>query len=133
MRKLLRIVNAHDRGSISALAVADHLAAINNDVGITDASVGPRSIVAWRYRKGGIQNGGGGHQFYTSTTRDRSSTSLPTIGNGMDITAVIDAIAGPTMQRLEAMLRGESAAEVDEAEINAALAKLPEKWDEDLR
>jgi hypothetical protein len=51
----------------------------------------------------------------------------------MDITAVIDAIAGPTMQRLEAMLRGESAAEVDEAEINAALAKLPEKWDEDLR
>lgn len=133
MRRLLRIVNAHDRGLISPRSVADQLAAINSDVSIADTSVGLRCIVAWRYRKGGITNGGGAHQFYAGTTRDRSSTSLPTIGNGMDITAITDVIAGPTMKRLEAMLRGEAVPEMDATEINAALAKIPETPDEDLR
>jgi hypothetical protein len=52
---------------------------------------------------------------------------------GMDITAIMDVIAGPTMERLEAMLKGEPAPEMDTAEINAALAKIPEAPDEDLR
>src|SRR5207244_980539 len=63
MRSLLGVVKANARGQISSVAVADHLAQLNNQVhlGITDKSVGPRCIVAWRNKKGSA-NGGGAHQ-----------------------------------------------------------------------
>jgi hypothetical protein len=85
-RSLLRVIRANDRGKISALAVADHLASLNNEVSLAIKSVGPRCIVAWRYRKGGgAQNGGGGHQFYTGTRRDEISPALPIIAGGWNI------------------------------------------------
>jgi hypothetical protein len=133
MRALLRVVNAHDRGVVSPHLVTDHLAAISNDVSVADKTVGPRCIVAWRYRKGGIHKGGGGHQFYTGITRDRSSTALPQIGNGMDIAALVKASWGSMMETFEALRRGEPAPEIDSERLNAELAKIPETPDEHLR
>ena len=130
MRSLLRVVRANDRGRVPQRAVADHLANLNHDVHlrVTDESVGPRCIVAWRHR-----TGGGGHQFYTGSTPDASSPSLPTISNGMDLRAFVDVVGPPSMKSLMARLAGESAREPDVGEINAALARLPDKPDEDLR
>jgi hypothetical protein len=87
MRSLLRIVRAGDRGYMSSLAVADYLASMNYEVhlGTSDKSVGPRCVVAWRHRKGGIHNGGGGHQFYTGTAREPNVPCLPAIVNGLDM------------------------------------------------
>jgi hypothetical protein len=42
MRSLLHLVRACDRQQVSELAVADHLANINNEVHLNDKSVGPR-------------------------------------------------------------------------------------------
>ena len=134
MRSLLRVVRAHDSGKVSARAVADHLATLNNDVhlAVPDKSVGARSIVAWRYRKDGVQNGGGGHQFYTGTKRDASTPSLPTIARGMDVAAIVKALEPHMTKMFQAMKAGESAQELDKDDINAELARLPAKPDEDL-
>jgi hypothetical protein len=135
IRSLLRVVRANDRGHLSALAVADHLANLNYEVhcGISDKSVGPRCIVAWRHRKGGVHNGGGGHQFYTGTARDAGSPLLPTIAGGMDVQALLKVEMPRFNKRLETMLAGEPPVEENKDEINAELARLPDKPDENLR
>lgn len=133
IRKLLRVANACDRSKISPRPVADHLAALNNDAHHAVTDVGPRCIVAWRYRKGGVHDGGGGHQFYTGSVRDPISLSLPTITRGADLSAIVGAIAARTPKKLEAMLKGEPAPDVDVDDINAALARLPREPNEDLR
>ncbi|MCZ6718844.1 MAG: hypothetical protein O6944_06820 [Gammaproteobacteria bacterium] len=134
-RSLLRIVRAHDRGQVSPHAVSDYLANLNHEVhlGVVDQSVGPRCIVAWRNRKSGFHKGGGGLQFYTGTTRDASSMCLPTIANGMDISALANMLMPQVMANFEAMLAGEPAIEPDKDEINAELARLPDNPDEKLR
>ncbi|MGH2602769.1 MAG: hypothetical protein ACRDJ9_25715, partial [Dehalococcoidia bacterium] len=135
IRSLLRLINASDRGQVSAYTVADHLASLNSKVhlGVSDGTVGPRCIVAWRHRKGGIHKGGGGHQFYTGTIRDASSSSLPTIVNGMDLQALIGVMMPRMTKMFEAKRAGEPAQELDKDEVNAALARLPDKPDEILR
>jgi hypothetical protein len=135
LRDLLRMVRASDRRQVQPLTVADHLANLNNEVhlGISDKSVGPRCVVAWRHRKGGVRKGGGAHQFYTGTTRDSSCPSLPTIGGGMDIEAVVTALTPHMNKMREAMRAGQPTPELNTDEINAALARLPDKPDENLR
>jgi hypothetical protein len=135
IRGLLCVIRASDRGRVSRLAVADHLARLNYGVhlGIRDESVGPRCIVAWRVRKGGAHNGGGGHQFYSDTTRDASSPSLPNIMNGMDVQALTSIIMPRWTKMFEAVLAGQTAKELNKDEINAELARLPDKPDENLR
>lgn len=134
VRSLLRLVRANDRGKVSPGTVADHLATLNNDVrlAMTDESVGPRCIVAWRFRKGGVQNGGGAHRFYTGLKRDAFSPRLPSIGIGMDWGAVVGVLSPHMAKTAEAMLAGEPAPEWDMDEINAALDRLPDEPDENL-
>jgi hypothetical protein len=128
LRPLLRMVRAHDRGQLSALAVADHLAKLNNEVhlGTPDQSVGPRCIVAWRHRKEGVHQGGGSHQFYTGATRDVSSLALPTVVQGMDLEAIIASI----MPRVTAEV---PATEWNKDPIDAEVARFLEKRDKTLR
>lgn len=135
IRSLLRMVRANDRGHVSALAVADHLASLNHKVhlGVSDKSVGPRCIVAWRHRKGGVHKGGGSNQFYTGTTRDASSSLLPMIGTGMDIRALFNVSMPRWMKAFEAMRAGKPVQQANSDEINAELARLPDKPDENLR
>lgn len=45
MRPLLRLIKASDRRQVRELAVADHLAQLNNEVYLNDKYVGPRRIV----------------------------------------------------------------------------------------
>jgi hypothetical protein len=139
VRGVLRIIKAYDRGRVSALAVADKLAKLNSEVcrDISDKSVGPRCIVAWRNRKGGVHNGGGGHQYYTGTTRDASSPGLPTIGAGMDIEAIANLMMDvmvPQMTKMsEARRVGQPIPDLNYDELKAKLAFVPDKPDENLR
>lgn len=135
IRSLLHLVRANDRCQVSPYAVADHLASLNHEVhlGISDKSVGPRCIVAWRHRKEGVHKGGGGHQFYTGTTRDSSSPSLPTIANGMDIEALAGVMLPRITKMFEAIQEGKPAKDLDKDELNVELARLPDKPDENLR
>jgi hypothetical protein len=134
IRNLLFRVNAYDRRKVSQYVVSDYLAALNNEVhlGLCDKSVGPRCIIAWRCRTKGIHKGGGGHQFYTGTSRDNSSLSLPTISGGMDIKALCDILMPSLTQMSAAMQAGKNLEEFDKDNINTKLANLPNKPDENL-
>jgi hypothetical protein len=134
-RSLLCVVRGCDLGRITPHAVADYLARLNNEVhlGVRDNSVGPRCIVAWRHRKGGAHNGGGANQFYTGKTRDTSSSDLPIIGCGMDIRALYRVSMPRWVKTFEAMRAGEPVPQANSDEINAELARLPDKPDENLR
>jgi hypothetical protein len=129
MRSLLRLVRACDRCRVSPYAVADHLANLNNEVhsGVKDKSVGPRCIVAWRHRKGG-----GGHRSYTGTTRDANLPPLPTIATGMDINDLVRVTMPHVAKQFEAWRAGEREKDLDRDELNAELARLPNKPDENL-
>lgn len=135
-RGLLRLVRAYDRRRLTSDVVADLLAGLNNMVhqGVADGSVGPRCIVTWRNRKEGIHKGGGGHHFYTGTSRDRSSPCLPAVvGNGMDLQALVGVMM-PRLERMFAEMRaGTPVTDLNADEINAELARLPDTPDEDLR
>jgi hypothetical protein len=135
MRPLLSLVRDYDRGKVSPYAVADHLASLNHQVhlGISDNSVGPRCIVAWRHRQGGIHKGGGADQFYNGTTRDPQPLPLPTIAGAWDVAAVCKAVMPEMMETVRAMLAKQPQEELDKDTINAKLARLPAKPDERLR
>lgn len=135
IRPMLRLVGAYERGQVTARALSDHLAKLNLNVHrhIADGTVGPSCIVAWRNRKSGHYKGGGGHQSYTDGLRDANSPSLPTIANGMDINALVGVMMPRMMKSFEAMRAGEPAKEFDKDELNAELARLPDKPDEQLR
>ncbi len=139
VRSLLNMVRANDRGKVSPHAVADLLANLNSKVhdGIRDKSVGSHCIVAWRHKKGG-----GGHQLYTGTTtgtttvttRDASSPCLPTIAREFDVKALMNLPhITKTFEMLKARRAGQPANELSKDEINAELARLPNKPDENLR
>jgi len=135
LRSLLRVVRAHDLRKVSPFAVADHLAKLNLEVHqrLADKSVGPRCIVAWRNRKSSGQGLGGGQQSYTGTLRDAHSPSLPTIAGEFDVQAVIGVSLPYFEEMFEAARRGDTTKEVDRDKMNADLARLPDKPDEDLR
>lgn len=135
IRNLLRLVRAYDLRQVSSYTVADFLASLNDEVhlGVSDRSVGPRCIVAWRNRKEGVHKGGGGHLFYTGTTRDASSPILPTIANGMDVSALCRVLMPHTIKTLDAMRSGEQVKDLDQDELKAEVARLPDQPDEKLR
>lgn len=134
VRKLLRLVRACDSKRVSPRVVADHLASVNESAhrNTADGSVGLRCIVAWRHNKLGVHKGGGGHQFYDGTVRSGDSGALPTIGNGMDIQALVQAMMPHMMAQMDALRAGGPARELDVARLNADLAKLPDRPDENL-
>ncbi len=135
IRDLLRLVRACDSKRVPPLVVADQLAKINELAhrNTADGTVGPRCIVAWRHRKLGVHVGGGGHQFYDGTKRTGDSGALPTIANGMDVQALVQAMMPHVMAQMSKLLTGGSAGELDVAKMNADVAKLPEHPDENLK
>ena len=129
-RALFSLVKAHDRGRVSPLFVADYLASLNNraHLGVRDATVGPRSIVIWRYRPKGRQvgSGGGGHQFYTVETRDEVVGPLPSISNGIDVQPILEVIMAE-YQRVHAdpTLGFPAAVHLDHEGMQRRLGELP--------
>lgn len=133
-RSLLRLVRACDCGAVTPRAVSRHLARLNHDVHLAtpDGSVGSRCVVAWRFRKGGVNNGGGGQQFYTGADQDPNSASLPTIVTGIDLSAVVQVIMPHMIKQFRDLRAGRPVQELNREEVNADLAQLPDKPDEDL-
>jgi hypothetical protein len=120
---------------VTSRAVADNLAKLNSEVyrHTADGSVGPSCIVAWRNRKGGYHRGGGGDQSYTDGVLDAISPPLPIIANGMDIRALVGVLMPNMEKMIEAARGGEPPKELDKDELNAVLARLPHKANEEFR
>jgi hypothetical protein len=148
LRTLMRRVHAVDRGVASPFLVSDYLAKLihgaHNVLG-AHGTVGPTSIVLWRFRaRSGLPGGGGA--YYDGETReegrgysDVEGDRVPTISNGMDINAVAGVMMEQVMpglvERLLARVNGEDVPEfvVDKDALHRELAKLPETPDEKLQ
>lgn len=135
IRELLRLVCACDSKRVSPLVVADQLARINKlaHLNTADGTVGPRCIVAWRHNKLGVHGGGGGHQFYDGTNREGETESLPSINNGLDISAIVKAMNPHMMARMSTYPIDELVGEIDLEKMNDDFAKLPSDPDESLK
>jgi hypothetical protein len=133
-RDLLRLIQAYDRGRVSERVVADHLAALSGQVhrDTKDGTVGPTCVVAWRHRKSGLHKGGGGHQFYSATKKEPITGPLPTIANGFDVAAIVNVLMPAMLEKTKALARGGDL-QVNWEELDAGVARLPDKPDEDLR
>jgi hypothetical protein len=134
IRGLLDLVKASDRRRVAPDAVSDRLAALNHEVhkGIADNSVGPSCIVAWRSRKGGIHKGGGGHLFYVGASRESGTPAIPTIGQGMDIAALVGVLMPHVLEVMDEMTEGKPAADIDVDQLNEELSRLPDEPNEEL-
>ena len=58
---------------------------------------------------------------------------LPTIGNGMDICAIIGTMMPDMLKTLDVLRVGDESGQIDKDQMNAKLALLPDKPDETLR
>lgn len=136
-RPLLRLMKAHDRGSVSDHGVADQLAEVNYRTyeAVRDGTVGPRCIVIWRRRRDPRHPGpGGGLQFYTGIDRDERSAAIPGIVNGLDTRALAGLMMEQFQNRFLDQVSGINAAlEVDLDELNQRLDELLPGPDERLR
>jgi hypothetical protein len=134
-RDLLRLVKAYGRHRVGARTVADALAAVNLRVSqsLTDGTVGPRCIVAWRNRKKGTHEGGGGHQTYTGISREQDIPSLPSIATGVDMHAFTEAMMPHMLKQTGALHAGNPSADLDWAALDEDIARLPDTPDEKLR
>jgi len=115
-RDLRRLLNAFERGKLSAETVADALAGLNALAAKHDPFVSPECMVTWRCS-------GGGFQFYKGETRVPSDRPIPSVGNGVDIKLVVKALLPFMLRSTEHVLRGEPAP-VDGLAIEAAVNRV---------
>lgn len=128
-RDLLRILSAHDRGMVGPIAVEKVLAKINLQVSRADKfkSVGPSCVVAGKFIAGG------GHSDWIGHSVACGQRWIPTIVNGIDLTAIAEILAPTLLKNAQAMFRGDDPPGIDEQAFNCRIAKLPEFPDEDLK
>lgn len=124
-RQLMRTISAHERGLVSPRVVAQEMAKLNAKVAAVEPTVGPRCVVAWRYREGArVSNGGGRHACFDGTDLVDNDTDIPVIANGYD-PKVLFEVMGPHMREtFAAMRRGETPPEMDRDAITRELARL---------
>lgn len=133
-RHLLQIVRAYDSGRIGATTAAREFAVLSYAVHTAEPAgfVGPRTIVSWLHRRGGVHKAGGGHAFFRGAERDSGTKFIPTIVSGLDLRA----IAAVNYRHLERMLdqirSGETNSKIDQDHLRAELERLPQSPDETL-
>ncbi|MGI9508036.1 MAG: hypothetical protein ACR2QJ_01645, partial [Geminicoccaceae bacterium] len=113
-----------------------YMASINYDVhtAIPDGSVGPLSIVAWRFRRNGVKRGGGAHRFFDGAApENRGSKDIPMIGNGTDVRALCDILMARFSAHSEDLFAGKQVKELETDALNSELRKIPHTPDEKLR
>lgn len=133
VRPLLRLASASDRGQISPETVANQLARIIVDVSKRDRFTGMNSIVCWRNRKGGPHKMGGEHKFYDNGARVLDDSVIPMLLNGYPISDVGHALAALHLDNFIKWDREGPLKPVDDATMAAAVSKIADMPDENLK
>jgi hypothetical protein len=89
-------------------------------------------VVAWQYRRNGPIKLSSGFQAFNGLDKATGSLMLPWNGNGMDITAIANAVSPFMIDVLARARAGGKNERPDEAAINDALSNLPSGPDEKL-
>jgi hypothetical protein len=97
-----------------------------------ESSVGSDCVVAWQYRRNGPIKLSSGFQAFNGLDKATGSLMLPWNGNGMNITAIANAVSPYMIDVLARARAGGKNERPDEAAINDALNKLPNGPDENL-
>jgi hypothetical protein len=137
IRPLLRLVRAHDRGSVSHAIVAKELARLNWEThkALGDGTVGPRCVVAWMCRQGAPAGFGGGHLYFSGVELDNGGPILPSVANGMDVRALCGVIGEEFMAHIHRHGYGgvSSFGGSGMERVERRLARMPWEPDEELR
>lgn len=129
-KNILRVIKAHDNGKITPSEVAKHFAEVNHRVSELDEYVSKECVVIWRHK-----DGGGAQENYSGLVKDTVNQYklIPTISNGMDISAIAGVLMPKFAKSAEAFFKhGGKLEELDTDELNKELAKLPEGPDDKL-
>ncbi|WP_172806131.1 hypothetical protein [Bradyrhizobium erythrophlei] len=131
---LLRLISKHEKGKITAFAVAREFAKINLEVAGKDNSVGPDCVVAWSYRRNGPLKLTPNFMGFKGLATATGHLSLPTNSNGTDMTAFMAVLFPSMMERMANLRAGKDGnlSEADQAAITEALNKLPTRPSEHL-
>lgn len=136
-RRIKQLMQAHHRGKIPALTVANSLAHLNQDVhdSVRDKSVSDKCIVKWIYRgRGRFEGVGGAHQFYSGTERDLATPTVPTVANGIDVHALVKVLGKHWSNAYSKFDVGlTEAPTMDNESLSADVARIPDTPDETLR
>jgi len=102
---------------------------------VPGAAAGDRCIVVWRRRPGlrGRDTRGGGHLFYTGVDRERDCPTIPSVGSGMDVQALVKVYWDQMQRRMANPGFPLRMPNLDTDEINRLLAAIPTNPDEKLR
>jgi hypothetical protein len=135
LRELRRVLRAHERGDMTARRVADYMASLNAFIHSRTNSVGPSCIVIWRPVAAGTGDGGA-HLSFVGRSVEPSTPHVPHIMGGNDMNAFCNLMfarlisAGKVPESLQPSLlrmRGTGNEVVNTGDLNAELAKLPDK------
>jgi hypothetical protein len=135
IRRALDMIRAFDAGRVKPMDVAKSLAALNYDVSRNVSNVGSRCFVIWQPK-----DGGGMHEAFNGIGRDANGPALPSIDGGMDVKAIVEAIAGamePHTKAVQKALREKQPPpKLDDntrRRMDEALARVPIRPDEKLK
>jgi len=124
--KLQRLVKAHERGRLSASAVADAFSKFNLEMSRKDSQVGPRCIVAWYHSKQSRSNKGGNYQFYDEDTPDHSpGRSIPMNSGGIEMNLLGEALLAEFLKRVDWEGENMLGQPMTQDELNKLVADLP--------
>ena len=112
----MRILRGVEAGRVNPLAVADRLAATNEEISLQEPSVGPKCIVTWA----GVING---TQFYDGQERSDADIMVPQVHHGLDLRHIVASL-GPSMERLMASVRKGEQPVHDTSDIQPELDRL---------
>ncbi len=130
-RTLIKVLDGFDSKRIAGMAVATHLARLNERVHDLTNSVSRECIVAWRTNP----YGGGTATFTGSVPDNGSRVRIPWISNGGQLSALLELQHPFADKVFEAFIKGEKyqVDEAEEAAHKAAVAELPSEPDDKLR
>ena len=116
-QELLNMILQFELGEIDPERIEQFLAEINLNVSKKDATVAPQSLINWRIDR---QTRCNGNAFFNGTNRETVPRSIPTVNQGMDVSALLRIVTPQLIEVVEALRIGE-AKEIDRKALDAQL------------
>jgi hypothetical protein len=129
-RDIFRLIKACEHERIPPEIVATSLASLNLRVSRSDPGVGPRCIVAWRFRDQARPPRVVG---FSEMVADKVTPRIAHITGGLDLAALTSAVLPFLSKSLRAMRSGSPDDAQGSSELEAVLRALPDDPDEKLR
>lgn len=135
MEYILGRIRGCENGELSPFELAEDLADLNFTVHdlMKEKTVGPTSIVAWRFLKRPPKHMMGGHSFYSGSKRVGEDAIIPCIGTGDHVSETAQVIGRRLLEQLRAGIPPDKIDPQNDKVLKARLDRMPKVPDENLR